>query len=293
MGGTNALLIAQSLLPGFIGTAGSKSNSNSKHSSGRYSADGTNVSIAPFGISAETGTDATDTRTQAVWYRFSVEHMVGRVPETPSSSFEVADAAVGGGVRNRAGLTVVSMVAGRQEELLSMNLGLGASLVLLLSGSDMELRAQEEALVFESRQVPWWKEEKQANHHCAAAPAASSTTRESDSGGSATTTAMKDPISSLVANADASSNCSHTVADTAVEGHEGGVMDLMEVEQGTHATLGWMRLDDMSSAVKERVETPLARCAASRRTRRRGRRGGEGDEDGEGGPAAGGSERRG
>jgi len=58
--GRNSLHIAQSLLPGFIGTAGSESNSNIKRStSGRYSADGTSVSIPPFGISAETGTDAT------------------------------------------------------------------------------------------------------------------------------------------------------------------------------------------------------------------------------------------
>jgi hypothetical protein len=53
--GRNSLHIAQSL-PGFIGTAGSKSNSNIKRStSGRYGADGTSVSIPPFGISAETG----------------------------------------------------------------------------------------------------------------------------------------------------------------------------------------------------------------------------------------------
>lgn len=65
--------------------------------------------------------------------------MVGKVLETPSSAFEVADA------------TVVGMVAGRQEEeLLSMNLGLGTNLVLLLSESDVELRAQE-ALESESR----------------------------------------------------------------------------------------------------------------------------------------------
>lgn len=57
--GRNSLHIAQSL-PGFIGTAGSESNSNIKRStSGRYGADGTSVSIPPFGISAETGTDAT------------------------------------------------------------------------------------------------------------------------------------------------------------------------------------------------------------------------------------------
>lgn len=58
--GRNSLHIAQSLLPGFIGTAGSKSNPNIKRStSGRYGADGTSVSILPFGISAEIGTDAT------------------------------------------------------------------------------------------------------------------------------------------------------------------------------------------------------------------------------------------
>ena len=112
-----------------------------------------------------------------------------------------------------------------------MNLGLGASLVLLLSKSAVELnkmvelRAQMEALVSEIRQAARWKEEeKQANH-----PAAPSTSQESD-GRSATTTAVKDPIAFPAADADAASNCSRTAADNAVEGRAAVVMDLMEAE---------------------------------------------------------------
>jgi hypothetical protein len=119
-----------------------------------------------------------------------------------------------------------------EEELVSMNLGLGASLVLLLSKSAVELnkmvelRAQMEALVSEIRQAARWKEDekKQANH-----PAAPSTSQESD-GSSATTTAVKDPIAFPAAEADAASNCSRTAADNAVEGRAGVVMDLMEAE---------------------------------------------------------------
>ncbi|XP_066369219.1 protein POLARALIZATION DURING ASYMMETRIC DIVISION AND REDISTRIBUTION-like [Miscanthus floridulus] len=120
-----------------------------------------------------------------------------------------------------------------EEELVSMNLGLGASLVLLLSKSAVELnkmvelRAQMEALVSEIGQAARWKaeEEKQANH-----PAAPSTSQESD-GRSATTTAVKDPIAFPAADADAASNCSRTAADTAVvSGRAAVVMDLMEAE---------------------------------------------------------------
>ncbi|CAD6337420.1 unnamed protein product [Miscanthus lutarioriparius] len=120
-----------------------------------------------------------------------------------------------------------------EEELMSMNLGLGASLVLLLSKSAVELnkmvelRAQMEALVSEIRQAARWKaeEEKQANH-----PAAPSTSQESD-GRSATTTAVKDPIAFPAADADAASNCSRTAADTAVvSGRAAVVMDLIEAE---------------------------------------------------------------
>ena len=120
-----------------------------------------------------------------------------------------------------------------EEELVSMNLGLGASLVLLLSKSAVELnkmvelRAQMEALVSEIRQAARWKaeEEKQANH-----PAAPSTSQESD-GRSATTTAVKDPIAFPAADADAACNCSRTAADTAVvSGRAAVVMDLIEAE---------------------------------------------------------------
>jgi hypothetical protein len=41
---------------------------------------------------------------------------MGKVLQTPSSAFEEADAAVGGGVRNGAGLTVVGMVEHRQPQ---------------------------------------------------------------------------------------------------------------------------------------------------------------------------------
>lgn len=115
-----------------------------------------------------------------------------------------------------------------------MNLGLGASLVLLLSKSAVELnkmvelRAQMEALVSEIRQASRYREEeeKQAASHptsaAAAAVAGPATSQESDGGSSATTTAVKDPIAfpAADADADAASNCSRTAV----------VMDLMEAE---------------------------------------------------------------
>ncbi|PWZ05242.1 Protein POLAR LOCALIZATION DURING ASYMMETRIC DIVISION AND REDISTRIBUTION [Zea mays] len=119
-----------------------------------------------------------------------------------------------------------------EEELVSMNLGLGASLVLLLSKSAVELnkmvelRAQMEALVSEIRQAARYREEeeKQAANHpasvAAAAAAGPATSQESDGGSSATTTAVKDPIAFPAADADAASNCSRTAV----------VMDLMEAE---------------------------------------------------------------
>lgn len=130
---------------------------------------------------------------------------------------------------------VLSDSAGRkkpEEELVSMNLGLGASLVLLLSKSAVELnkmvelRAQMEALVSEIRQAARYREEeeKQAANHpasvAAAAAAGPATSQESDGGSSATTTAVKDPIAFPAADADAASNCSRTAV----------VMDLMEAE---------------------------------------------------------------
>lgn len=132
---------------------------------------------------------------------------------------------------------VLSDSAGRkkpEEELVSMNLGLGASLVLLLSKSAVELnkmvelRAQMEALVSEIRQAARYREEEEeekqaANHPASAAAAAAAgpaTSQESDGGSSATTTAVKDPIAFPAADADAASNCSRTAV----------VMDLMEAE---------------------------------------------------------------
>ncbi|KAK3131783.1 hypothetical protein QOZ80_6AG0511390 [Eleusine coracana subsp. coracana] len=126
-----------------------------------------------------------------------------------------------------------------EEEVVSMNLGLGASLVLLLSKSTVELnkmvelRAQMEALVSEIRHaaqrkmVVEQKEEKQ--HH--SAPAQSESNGSSSS--AATTAAVKDPIAFPAADADAASNCSRTT-DTALsgggEGRAGVVIDRMEAE---------------------------------------------------------------
>ncbi|KAL6606068.1 hypothetical protein ACP70R_041721 [Stipagrostis hirtigluma subsp. patula] len=121
-----------------------------------------------------------------------------------------------------------------EEELVSMNLGLGASLVLLLSKSAVELnkmvelRAQMEALVSEIRHAAAQRKEKE--HHSAAAGRS-----EESNGSSATTTAVKDPIAFPAADADATSNCSRTTADNATSGGGGGgravvVMDEMEAE---------------------------------------------------------------
>ncbi|WVZ82240.1 hypothetical protein U9M48_029526 [Paspalum notatum var. saurae] len=121
-----------------------------------------------------------------------------------------------------------------EEELVSMNLGLGASLVLLLSKSAVELnkmvelRAQMEALVSEIRlQAAAQRNEKPTNH-----PAAPTTSQESHgSSSAATTTAVKDPIAFPAADADAASNCSRTApGNNAASGRTAAVMDLMEAE---------------------------------------------------------------
>ncbi|XP_062227526.1 protein POLAR LOCALIZATION DURING ASYMMETRIC DIVISION AND REDISTRIBUTION-like [Phragmites australis] len=110
-----------------------------------------------------------------------------------------------------------------EEELVSMNLGLGASLVLLLSKSAVELnkmvelRAQMEALVSEIRQAAQRKEK-----HSAVAPA--STSQESNG-----STTVKDLIAFPAADVDAVSNCSRT-ADHALSGRTVVVMDQMEAE---------------------------------------------------------------
>jgi hypothetical protein len=112
-----------------------------------------------------------------------------------------------------------------EEELASMNLGLGASLVLLLSKSAVELnkmvelRAQMEALVSEIRQAAQRKVEEKHS-----APAASNTHSQESNGSSATTATVKDPIAFA---ADAASNCSRTTTDT---GRAGVVIDRMEAE---------------------------------------------------------------
>ncbi|XP_039842728.1 uncharacterized protein LOC120702834 [Panicum virgatum] len=124
-----------------------------------------------------------------------------------------------------------------EEELVSMNLGLGASLVLLLSKSAVELnkmvelRAQMEALVSEIRHAAPWKEN--ANH-----PAASMS-RESN-GSSATTANVKDPIAFPAADADAASNCSRTTADNAVSGRAAAVV-IDQLEAELQAELGRMQ----------------------------------------------------
>ncbi|TVU12296.1 hypothetical protein EJB05_45933, partial [Eragrostis curvula] len=119
-----------------------------------------------------------------------------------------------------------------EEELVSMNLGLGASLVLLLSKSAVELnkmvelRAQMEALVSEIRHAAQRKEKE---NDSAIAPVPASTSQESNGSSSATTTAVKDPIAFPAADVDAASNCSRTT-DTALSGRAGVVIDRMEAE---------------------------------------------------------------
>ncbi|CAN6202282.1 unnamed protein product [Urochloa humidicola] len=123
-----------------------------------------------------------------------------------------------------------------EEELVSMNLGLGASLVLLLSKSAVELnkmvelRAQMEALVSEIRLAARWKEDANASSNGRAPAAAVS--EESNGSSAATTTAVKDPIAFPAAENDAASNCSRT-AGAAV------VMDQLEAE--LQAELGRMQ----------------------------------------------------
>uniref|UniRef100_A0A0E0DXZ9 Uncharacterized protein n=1 Tax=Oryza meridionalis TaxID=40149 RepID=A0A0E0DXZ9_9ORYZ len=96
----------------------------------------------------------------------------------------------------------------QEEEIMSMNLGLGASLVLLLSkgavelNKMVELRAQMEALVSEIRKETQSKHKDSA---AAAAAAARSSSQESDG---RSTTAVKDPIARAAVSDDAMSNCS-------------------------------------------------------------------------------------
>lgn len=144
-----------------------------------------------------------------------------------------------------------------EEELVSMNLGLGASLVLLLSKSAVELnkmvelRAQMEALVSEIRQAAQWKEKETR-------PAASTTSQDSN-GSSATTTVVKDPIAFPAAEADAASNSSRTAAaDNAASGRAAAVMDLMEAElQIELSRMQRERSGNMRIAPTEGLELPL------------------------------------
>ncbi|RLN12420.1 hypothetical protein C2845_PM09G04990 [Panicum miliaceum] len=129
-----------------------------------------------------------------------------------------------------------------EEELVSMNLGLGASLVLLLFKSAVELnkmvelRAQMEALVSEIRHAAQCKEK--ANRP-AGAPAAS-TSRESN-GSSATTANVKDPIAFPAADADAASNCSRTTADNNVVSGRAAAVVFDQLEAELQAELGRMQ----------------------------------------------------
>ncbi|KAL6861916.1 hypothetical protein ACP4OV_017616 [Aristida adscensionis] len=121
-----------------------------------------------------------------------------------------------------------------EEELVSMNLGLGASLVLLLSKSAVELnkmvelRAQMEALVSEIRQAARRKE----TENLFAGGSAPACSQESNGSSSAATTAVKDPIAfpGAGADADAASNSSRTADNAPAAGRAVVVMDRMEAE---------------------------------------------------------------
>ncbi|KAF8698008.1 hypothetical protein HU200_035513 [Digitaria exilis] len=147
-----------------------------------------------------------------------------------------------------------------EEELVSMNLGLGASLVLLLSKSAVELnkmvelRAQMEALVSEIRQAAPARWKENATNHSASA---SQESNGSISSASATTTAVKDPIAFPAADAEVASNCSHTTADNnAVSGDPTAaavVIDQLEAE--LQAELGRMQMQ--RAAGTERMIPPM------------------------------------
>ncbi|KAG8093788.1 hypothetical protein GUJ93_ZPchr0012g21782 [Zizania palustris] len=118
-----------------------------------------------------------------------------------------------------------------EEETMSMNLVLGASLVLLLSKSAVELnkmvelRVQMEALVSDIRKET---QSKQKNSAGTGAPAVSSS-QESDGSSS---TAVKDPIACYGASSeDAMSNCSRTAGSGGGGcGRAAVVMHRMEAE---------------------------------------------------------------
>ncbi|KAM0893828.1 hypothetical protein ACQ4PT_024864 [Festuca glaucescens] len=132
-----------------------------------------------------------------------------------------------------------------EEELMSMNLGLGASLVLLLSKSAVELnrmvelRAQMEALASEMRQMTPGNEKQGA-----AAPAASSTTSSQES------TVIKDPIAAEDALSD---NCSgaRTADRRAV-----AVMDHSQMEAELQVELGRLQMQHRAVHVEKRAIAP-------------------------------------
>ncbi|KAM0918441.1 hypothetical protein ACQ4PT_008969 [Festuca glaucescens] len=135
-----------------------------------------------------------------------------------------------------------------EEELVSMNLGLGASLVLLLSKSAVELnrmvelRAQMEALASEMRQMTLPGNEKQQG---ASAPAAASSTTSSQE-----STVIKDPIAAEDALSD---NCSgaRTADRRAV-----AVLDHSQMEAELQAELGRLQMQHRAVHVEKRAIAP-------------------------------------
>nr|CAB3469611.1 unnamed protein product [Digitaria exilis] len=159
-----------------------------------------------------------------------------------------------------------------EEELVSMNLGLGASLVLLLSKSAVELnkmvelRAQMEALVSEIRQASPARWKENATNHSAGAGPAASASQESNgsiSSASATTTAVKDPIAFPAADADVASNCSRTTTadDTnAVSGDPTAaavVIDQLEAELQAELQAELGRMQMQRAAGTDRMIPPM------------------------------------
>lgn len=158
--------------------------------------------------------------------------VVERVPELP---LETPRSSLGSGRKKP------------EEELVSMNLGLGASLVLLLSKSAVELnrmvelRAQMEALASEMRQMASLGSEKQG----AAAPAAASSTTSSQE-----STVIKDPIAAEDALSD---NCSgaRTTNRRAL-----AVMDHSQMEAELQVELGRLQMQHRAVHVEKRAIAP-------------------------------------
>ncbi|KQK19272.1 protein wings apart-like isoform X2 [Brachypodium distachyon] len=145
-----------------------------------------------------------------------------------------------------------------EEELVSMNLGLGASLVLLLSKSAVELnkmvelRAQMEALVSEMRKETAAKEKAALAllpppQQMGSSSSTTSCSQQSNCG-SATTTVIKDPIARPGCAAD------DTLSDCSVGGGRAVAVSAAQMEAELQVELGRLQMHKQRAAPARGLE---------------------------------------